>query len=368
MPYQLTATPQDSAFYEERLKDFLPEQIIDFHTHVWKGWPPGIAPYSPRGDWAAMAATENSHEELMATYAVMFPGKTVLPLIFGNIPTPRPGDDLDRALAWVNGYVSEAAEQHSAPALIYASPAWTAEELEKSVTSGKFLGLKVYLNLAPLHIPRKEVRIFDFLPPHQLEVANRHGWIVMLHIPRDGRLRDPLNLAQMLEIEARFPNVRLVIAHVGRAYCEEDVGDAFARLAGTKRMLFDISANTNQWVFERLIDTVGPRRILFGSDLPIFKMRSRRIIEKGDYINLVPKGFLGGLFGVPHVREVEGAEAEALTFFLYEEIDAFRRAAEAKRLSRSDIEDVFRNNATRLLADAGWGKLKNPKSESRNSK
>jgi hypothetical protein len=40
----------------------------------------------------------------------------------------------------------------------------------------------------------------------------------MLHIPRDGRLGDKVNLALMLEIEADYPNARVVIAHLGRAY------------------------------------------------------------------------------------------------------------------------------------------------------
>lgn len=38
----------------------------------------------------------------------------------------------------------------------------------------------------------------------------------MLHIPRDGRLKDPVNLAQMMEIEEKYPKVKLIIAHVGR--------------------------------------------------------------------------------------------------------------------------------------------------------
>jgi mycothiol synthase len=53
------------------------------------------------------------------------------------------------------------------------------------------------------------------------------------------------------------------------------------------------------------------------------------------------------------MREVADAEAEKLTFFMYEEIDAFRRAAESEGLSASDVEDVFYNNAGALLAEAG---------------
>ncbi len=50
--------------------------------------------------------------------------------------------------------------------------------------------------------------------------------------------------------------------------------------------------------------------------------------------------------------EVEGKEAGNLTLFLYEEIDTFRRAAERVGLTRGEVEDVFCNNARRLLAKA----------------
>ncbi|MBN1837916.1 MAG: amidohydrolase family protein, partial [Spirochaetales bacterium] len=177
----------------------------------------------------------------------------------------------------------------------------------------------------------------------------------MLHVPREERLRDPVNLAQILEIERRYPGVRLILAHVGRAYCSEDVGNAFEVLKDTERLVFDFSANTNPWVFARLLEAVGPRRVLFGSDLPILRMRMRRICENGRYVNLVPKGLYGDVSGDPNMREVEGAEAEGLTLFMYEELRAFRRAAEERGLSPGDLKDVFHDNAAGLIEAARQG-------------
>jgi len=132
------------------------------------------------------------------------------------------------------------------------------------------------------------------------------------------------------------------------------VGAAFEALADTEHLRFDISANCNAWVFEQLIRAVGPRRILFGSDMPILRLRTRRICENGMYVNLVPKGLYGDVSVDPHMRELDGGEAEQLTFFMYEEIDAFRRAAESTGLSRQDVEDVFCNNAAAMLESVGW--------------
>jgi len=69
-------------------------------------------------------------------------------------------------------------------------------------------------------------------------------------------------------------------------------------------------------------------------------------------VNLVPKGLYGDVSGDKNMGEVEGEEAHKLTFFLYEEIDAFRRAAERVGLSRGDVEDVFYHNAKAMIEAA----------------
>lgn len=177
----------------------------------------------------------------------------------------------------------------------------------------------------------------------------QQDWITMLHLPRDKRLRDPVNLSQMIEIEQKYPKIKLIIAHVGRAYCLEDVGNAFEVLSQTKSMLFDFSANTNPAVFSKLIKAVGPKRILFGSDLPITRMRMRRICENGVYVNIVPKGLYGDISGDKHMRETEGSGADSITFFLYEQIKSFLDAAKNGDLSSGDIEDIFYNNGRKII-------------------
>lgn len=335
----------DHEFYEKRLRDWLPDKIIDIHTHVW------LKRFNEREEpdrkartvsWPAMVADENPIAHLLETYRLMFPDKAVTPLMFTSLVSVK---NLDKA----NDYIAQAAKERKFPAFVFSHPHWGAKEFEKKIKAGGFFGAKSYLSFAPHYLPEAEIRIFDFFPHHQLAVLNKHGLLMMLHIPRNDRLRDPVNLAQMLEIEKRYPDIKLIIAHVGRAYCPEDIGDAFKVLAKTRKMYFDISANTNAEAFRQLLETVGPKRVLFGSDLPILRMRTRRICENGKYINLVPKGMYGDVSADSHMREVEGEAAENLTFFMYEELDAFRRAAHAVKLKRADIEDVFYNNALRLL-------------------
>ena len=334
----------DRDFYEQELKNFLPAKIIDIHTHVYAKKNKVVLPaYNKRKVvWPSLVADENTGEQIQEMYQLMFPGKEVTPLIFSSIER---GQDFKLN----NDYVAEISRKYNYPALYYSRPEESGEELEMRCYEGGFLGLKSYLSLSPEYLPEKQIRIFDYFPKYQLETANRNGWIVMLHIPRDGRLGDKVNLMQMLEIEDNYPNLKLIIAHIGRAYTMNDIGDAFEVLASTKNMMFDFSANTNQHAMYKLLETVGTKRVMFGSDAPICRMRMKRITENNTYINIVPKGLYGDESQDPHLRGVKGAEAEALTFFMYEQLRSFKKASEELGLNKEDIEAITYSNARKLI-------------------
>jgi predicted TIM-barrel fold metal-dependent hydrolase len=173
--------------------------------------------------------------------------------------------------------------------------------------------------------------------------------MLMLHIPRNGRLGDPVNIAQMLEIEERYPELRVVYAHIGRAYCPEDFGDAFEILKNTKHLMIDFSATTQEEAMYKALEAVGPKRILFGSDLPILRMRMKRICEGGRYINIVPQGLYGDISGDPNMREASDKEKGQLSFFMYEELRAFLRAATRIGLKKKQLDQVFYENAKEVI-------------------
>lgn len=337
----------DLRVYEQELKDFLPDNIIDFHTHVWLDKfknHDSIEGSSRTVSWPSLVAKENSIEDLMDTYQLLFPSKKVFPLIFSWFTR---NDDFES----MNDYIAKSAKDFGVASLLYSLPEWTSNELLHRILVGKHLGIKVYLNLSPNYIPSSEIRIFDYAPHHQLELLNEFGMILMLHIPRDKRLGDPVNIAQILEIEAKYPNINVIYAHIGRAYCPEDYGTAFEALAHTKKLKFDFSATTNDDAIEKVINVFGHKRLVYGSDLPILRMKMRRICENGKYINLVARGCYKGISTDPNMREIEGVEASKLTFFLYEELLAFKRVALKLELSKEIIEDIFYLNAKNILIE-----------------
>lgn len=331
--------PEQTAFDAGVFAEFsalLPRRIIDAHAHIWTK--EHSAPGPDRGvQWVRRVASDCPAGELEEAYKRLLPGIEVTPVVFGY-PSAR------EAAGANNDYVEREAAARGWPALYLCAPDMGGEELERAFARG-FAGIKPYFSFAPAYIPENEIRIFDCVTHSQLKVLDRHKKALLLHIPRPMRLKDPVNLAQLLEIEERYPDIKLVVAHVGRAYAKEDFGGAFEALAKTERMAFDFSANTLAEAVEKALDTFGSRRVLFGSDMPIALMRMRRTVEDGRYVNLVPKGLYGDVSGDPHMRE-EGGEK---SFFYYEIIRGFFEAHRALRLSPAETEDVFFSNAARLF-------------------
>ncbi|MBQ7715590.1 MAG: amidohydrolase family protein [Clostridia bacterium] len=336
--FGINVTEYDRKVWEEELSDFLPEKIIDCHVHIYLKEMQREDPDERKGCvmWPHIVAPELDAEDLMCSYSQMFPGKKLGAVVMG-MPTCRLGE--------VNDFALSEAKKCGYPALYCTNWDTTKDEIRAAMEMG-FVGIKPYLNNCPPYIPEAEVRIFDFLTHEHLELMDEIGGIVMLHIPRALRLRDPVNLAQMMEIEEKYPHAKIIIAHIGRAYAPEDIGNAFDVLKTTKNMMFDFTANTLSEAMVRCIEAVGTKRLMFGSDMPITKMRMYRIVDNGKYINVVPRGAYGDVSNDSHMRETDEKE---ITTFMYEELRALKRCASELSLSRSDVENIMYNNASGLF-------------------
>ena len=339
----LQRKPYDDYFYNEYLKDFLPDKFVDCHTHVWlKKFRHGEDTAKRSQSWPGLVAEENPIEDLVQTNLELFPGKEVISVLY-------PDCNITTDTVAANEYVRDSAKRYGFPALYLSRPEQSVEDVEKNVMEGGFLGLKVYLEYAPSYIPNHEIRIYDFLPHEHLALADKHGWMVQLHIPRPKRLADPVNYVQLLEIEQKYPNLQLLVAHLGRAYANEDLGNALEYLKHTEKTVWDFTANTNAYVMEQVLRYFGPERFIYGSDFAIFRMKARRVVENGFYINEIPMGSLGDVSYDPHMREIPYPEADKITFFIYEEMAACRKAAEVLGLSRKDIDNIFYGNSARIF-------------------
>ena len=327
-------TNYDREVYENEIKDFVPNKIIDAHTHVY---PESVKRTKEIIYWPDRVAVDNTIEDIIQTYKDLFPGKEVVPVIFSTVKCIH-----EKA----NAYCSEASKKYNYPALFLTDYGMSAEYLEEQVVKGGFKGLKPYFYNCKPGIDPREAGIYDYLPHSHLEVANKLGLTCILHISKEERLKNKQNLHDLMEIEQKYPNVKLVVAHIGRAYAPEDIGDAFETLKHSKNMMFDFCANTLSEAITKCIEAVGTKRVLYGTDLPIAKMRMKRVVENGYYVNIVPRGLYGDLTNAAHMRETD--DTSKMTNFTYEIIRAFKQTAKDLTLTKQDVEDIMYLNAKKL--------------------
>jgi glutamate-1-semialdehyde 2,1-aminomutase len=165
-----------------------------------------------------------------------------------------------------------------------------------------------------------------------------------LHVPKAARLGHPDNLREIREIRRRYPNLILVIAHLGRCYTEPHALEGLLPLADDPGIYFDTSAVLNPASHRIALQHIGPQRILYGTDNPVMYMRGRRQYRGRSYINRTNYDFFFN-------REREAPEVEAqYTLYLYEDLLAIKQAcAEAGIQERQQIEAIFHDNAARLI-------------------
>jgi len=332
----------DRKHFEKELNPFLPDTIFDAHVHLWKKEHRGHAVYMSRGeDWPEKIEVENTAEDFEHDYEKLFPGKRLEVLVFGWVGADV---DIDANNAYIGEVVKVRPGWHG---LAVTKPCWNREKTQQIIEDNGLDGMKPYITFADKHIPTGDITIFDILTREQLQLTNDQSYVCTLHLPRAKRLPDPKNIEQLLEIDRDYPDARVIVAHIGRCYSNEDLGDAMEKLGNTKHLCYDFSGNTNGYVIRRAIETFGPDRILYGSDLPISHIHMKRIYENGHYVNLIRPNERPQINDAPYMRPMQ--DADQYTFYQYETALAFREAALALGLSRHEIENVMFGNARRLL-------------------
>jgi predicted TIM-barrel fold metal-dependent hydrolase len=154
-------------------------------------------------------------------------------------------------------------------------------------------------------------------------------------------------LREVREIRRRYPDVVLVIAHLGRCYTEAHALEALPVLADDPGIYFDTSAVLNPASHRVALQHLGPSRILYGTDNPIFYMRGRRQYRDRTYINRTSHPF--------HFNQHrEAPEIEArYTLYMYEDLRAIRQASDELGITDPrSIEAIFHDNAARLIESA----------------
>ncbi|MDO8683488.1 MAG: amidohydrolase family protein [Armatimonadota bacterium] len=333
-------TEIDAAVYNEELLPWLPPKIIDCHVHI--GLAEHCRPISPerlKANWALEVGVAQSWENLLNNRGTLFPRQEVLSLVFGGVFKET---DIEAN----NDYILAGAlkSENNAKALLVTRPEWSQSEIAEFISKG-FVGVKPYPDLVPNDT--QDISIYDFISKLHLKVVDELHGILMLHLPRAGRIADPYNIKELLEISESFPNIKIVVAHIGRAFCLPTAKEGLPHFVNSPRIHFDTSANLNSDVFQYALETIGPDRLLYGSDLPITLMRGVREHVGDKYINYTDAPYSW------NVNRKTPEEEAKYTFFIYEEIRALIRAVEKSGLGAEAIEKIMYSNNAELLGKGG---------------
>jgi glutamate-1-semialdehyde 2,1-aminomutase len=323
-----TLTDLDQQVAQE-LQGFIPGRVFDAHTHVYRVADlnleePGLFLEGPPevgiGVWREYSGRVFSSSRLVGG------------LFLG---TPTVNCDRDRVNAYL---VTEVENDPGSRGAILVAPDDAPEHIEAYLHHPQVTGLKPY-HLFSHSKPTFQASIPSYLPEWAWELAHARGLTITLHMVKDLALADPDNQRHIQELCRKYPNARLILAHAARGFHAPNTVRGLHALRGLENVWFDISAICEPEAICAILRQFGPRRLLWGSDFPVSESRGRAVTA-GD-------GFVWLQANTVHWDRVS-PECRPILVGL-ESLRALNLAAGNFGLNEEDVQDIFCDNAWRLL-------------------
>jgi len=324
----------DGPVWRNELDPFLPPRLFDVHSHVY------LAEHRPPSRKESADPSQPTVcdafplENYRRSLAGLFPGRELHALLFGTVATEADTDA-------VNQYVGRSARSVGFEALLVARPGSSAATLAEEVRQGNFLGFKPYWTFVRDKRP-EEITLADMIDPPMRAVADRLGLLLMVHIPRPGRLADPVNVAGLEALCSECPRAKVILAHFGRAYFPEALSD-LGQLPRLENLYVDCSMVQDAEVLEVAFREFGVSRILFGLDMPVAQ-------EKGKVLGINgQRHFFTKRVHPWSINNSAGSYRIRCTFMAYEMVRALKKAMARLGLGPEANEKVFHDNAASLV-------------------
>jgi len=340
----------DLPFYEKKIAPLLPAKVLDFHTHAWSydQWLTGdygrnkeilqSLSSATLGTYSASKymATELEYtvERLLSDGRRMFPDREYQAVCFGQ-PTPA----VDIRLA--NEYIARNTKKNGLfPLIIAGNGLIPHAELQEKIYRDGYFGYKVFLNW--IGNDYGNIRVEDMLTEEEMTLANELRLIVLLHVPRSGRLADPEVQQGVRKFALKYPTASFVLAHCGRCYHPDEMRGALKAVCDLENVFMDTSMVMEPVVLEMALRTLGPKRLLYATDFPVAAMRGRRVNVMDHWVDVVREGYPKSDFRV-------ASNGIRTTFMAYEIAAAIALAAEMAGLTEEELKKIFYDNGSALL-------------------
>jgi len=324
----------DQQIWKEELEAFVPKNIFDMHAHIFKAehcLHRDDLPKHP--SWLKKVEFKMDLSFLREYHGIFLPDREIHYLLMGF---PFVHCDFERMNSFVADEVSK--DLLSVPSMV-VHPRMQPEEVVTMIEKYGFVGLKPYRFYSTTG-DVVECNIIDMLPESFIEIANEKHLLITLHLGKCRGIADPDNVKDIIYLIKRYPNVHWILAHCARSFNPCFLEKAIEQIRDIPNIWYDISAVCESSVFGVLLKEGPLKRILYGSDnMPAGA-------DRGKYINF---GYAWALLHENnHSFDLSHCNSQ-MTIILYEQLRALHRAVCDVGLSKSQIEDIFHNNAIRLL-------------------
>ncbi len=334
MPIQLVAelTPADTALMRQAVDGFVPPKVFDAHAHLFhtRHFAAGTRPaFLPENTPFGLDA----YRQAVARW---LPGREVQGLFF---PYPAKGNDRDGENRFLAAELAAHANLTHTRGLALAAPEDAPAKLRELIREHGFIGLKPYRLYAPLD-DTTQAAIEDFAPEWMWRLCDEIDGVLMLHLMRSQGIADETNLRDIERLCTKYPRCRLVLAHVARSFAYRTALKGLKRLVRLDNVVLDNSAVTEPESMRCALETLGPRRLLWGSDYMVSQLRGKAIT-------------MGDGFSWIYADELPAkavTQFESFTLVGIEGLLALREACQATGMNAQDVQDIFHFNGLRLIA------------------
>jgi hypothetical protein len=333
----------DLPFYRSEIAPVLPARVLDFHVHTAAR--DQLRDASPDGDkpGAKYMVTEKDYpvERLLADRALLIPDRPYGIVCFG---WPGPAADPARTNAYAR---TLSGCEGLYPLLLAGNGLLPVADLRRGVLEDGAFGYKVFMDWVGDNYG--DVTIEQMLGTAERQLANELGLVILLHVPRSGRLTDPVVQAGVRKLAGDCHNARIVLAHCGRCYLPDEMARAVDGVADLDNVCLDTAMVMDPTVIQIVLEKLPARRLVYATDLPIAQMRGRRVYVMDHWVDVVLEGYPASAYRMAS----DGIRA---SFMVYEIILAIRRAAERVGLAQAEMHGIFYDNGMSLLAHVRDGR------------
>lgn len=309
-------------FFMERLDTFVPDKVFDAHCHIW-GSPQNCSLLPNLPD-------SIGYDSVKLYLDMLHPGRK-LDIMLISMPT---GDVKLNNMQTAR----EIKKTPSGLGLLCVSPKDSPEYVEKEMASTGMSGLKVY-HLFSDTKPTWQADIPQYLPETFMELANRHKWVITIHLVKSKALADEANLTCIDRYCRSYPNAQIILAHSARAFQPDNNLDSMKKLRRHDNLFFDSSANCEPIAHQAVIRYMGHEKLLYGSDFYVSHFRGRSLSAGDSFAWLYQNN------PIWHEKHQEISPV----FVGLENLRSLKWACWSEKLTDSQVEDIFYNNAINAL-------------------